>query len=87
MNPTIKKFFPKIKLISNKNNLGFAMANNQILKKIKSKYILINDNYDPLTEELLKLSVKEEPTNLSLRDYLGVPIAEIPDQAARGTGY
>ncbi len=37
----IKKYFPQVRLIENKNNLGFAKANNQILKLIKNKYALL----------------------------------------------
>lgn len=33
--------FPWVKLIANKENLGFAKANNQALKKSKGKYILV----------------------------------------------
>ncbi len=37
----VKKKFPGINLIENKENLGFSKANNQALSKIKSEYILI----------------------------------------------
>ncbi len=36
----VAKEFPKVKLIKNKNNLGFAKANNQGIKKARGKYIL-----------------------------------------------
>lgn len=37
----IKKYFRWVNLIENKENLGFARANNQVLKKIKSEFVLI----------------------------------------------
>lgn len=37
----IKSKFPWVKLTVNKTNLGFAKANSQILRKIKSGYVLI----------------------------------------------
>lgn len=37
----VKKEFPKVNLIENNSNVGFAKAQNQALKKIKSEYALI----------------------------------------------
>ena len=37
----LRKKFPKIKLIANKNNVGFGAANNQALKIAKGKYFLL----------------------------------------------
>lgn len=37
----IRKKYPWVKLLVNKENLGFAKANNQVLKKIKTKYVFI----------------------------------------------
>ncbi|MEA2064899.1 MAG: glycosyltransferase family 2 protein [Patescibacteria group bacterium] len=37
----IKKEFPQVKLITNNENLGFAKANNQGIKKAKGKFILL----------------------------------------------
>jgi len=37
----LKKYWPKIKLIANKINLGFAAANNQAIKQATGRYILL----------------------------------------------
>ena len=37
----IKEIFPWVKLITNTENVGFAKANNQVLKKVSTDYILI----------------------------------------------
>ncbi len=46
----IKEKFPRVKLIENKKNLGFARANNQAIKKATGKYVLIL-NPDTVVEE------------------------------------
>ena len=37
----VKELFPKVNLIENNNNYGFAKANNQAIKLCKGKYILL----------------------------------------------
>jgi len=37
----LKNDFPQVKLIDNKENLGFSKANNQALKLVHSKYVLL----------------------------------------------
>jgi hypothetical protein len=37
----IKECFPQVRLIANKDNLGFARANNQAIAKSKGRYILL----------------------------------------------
>ncbi len=37
----VKKTYPNVKLIKNKQNLGFAKANNQAIRKAQSKYIFL----------------------------------------------
>ena len=37
----LKQYFPEVKLIENKNNIGFSKANNQALKKVRGENILI----------------------------------------------
>lgn len=37
----VKKYYPKVKLISNRENLGFAKANNQAIKLSSGRYVLL----------------------------------------------
>jgi len=37
----VKRFYPRVKLIANQENLGFAKANNQAMKEASGKYILL----------------------------------------------
>jgi GT2 family glycosyltransferase len=60
----VKKDFPQVKLIANKENVGFAKANNQGLKKIKSEYILLlnpDTRVKPGSLEKLIKFVREHP--------------------------
>lgn len=49
----IKENFPDVKLIQNKQNVGFAKANNQALKLCKGKYVLILNPDTVLQEDTL----------------------------------
>lgn len=51
----IKKLFPEIKLIENKENVGFSKANNQALKKAKGKYILFLNPDTLISEDTLEV--------------------------------
>ena len=46
----VQEKFPNIKLISNKENVGFSKANNQAIKQVKGEFILLL-NPDTLVEE------------------------------------
>lgn len=46
----LKSKFPNIKLILNKNNIGFSKANNQAIRKAQGEYILLL-NPDTIVEE------------------------------------
>lgn len=46
----VRKRFPYVKLLENKKNLGFSKANNQALRKVNGKYVLIL-NPDTLIQE------------------------------------
>lgn len=51
----VKKDFPNVKLIANKENVGFSKANNQALKKASGKYILILNPDTRLMPETIKI--------------------------------
>lgn len=52
----VKKNFPKVILIANKKNLGFAVANNQGIKISKGKYLLLlNSDTEVEKDAFLKL--------------------------------
>ncbi len=55
----IKNFFPpsKFKIVKNKENLGFATANNQALKYVKGKYVLLLNNDTKVHPDFLKLLI------------------------------
>jgi GT2 family glycosyltransferase len=46
--------YPKLQLIINKKNLGFAKANNQGIKKAKGRYILLLNSDTKVKKEALK---------------------------------
>lgn len=46
----VQEKFPQVKLIANKNNVGFSKANNQAFEQAKGKYILLL-NPDTVVEE------------------------------------
>src|SRR3989344_7200678 len=50
----MKKKFPQVKLVSNKQNLGFTKANNQGIKIAKGKYILLLNSDTYLIENSFK---------------------------------
>lgn len=52
----IKDKYPWVKLLENKKNLGFAKANNQALKQIKSKYVfLLNPDAEVVDDAIDKM--------------------------------
>ena len=46
----VRKLFPEVKIIENKDNFGFAKANNQAIRLAKGKYVLLL-NPDTVIEE------------------------------------
>ncbi len=53
----IKEFFPGVKLIANKDNLGFAKACNQALKLSKAKYALLLNPDTVVAENSFRLCI------------------------------
>lgn len=52
----LEKNFPKVIIINNSNNIGFAKANNQGIKKASGKYILLlNSDTEVEEDALIKL--------------------------------
>lgn len=49
--------FPNIHVIENKENVGFAKANNQVLKKVSGEYILLLNPDTQVYESTLKNSI------------------------------
>ena len=64
----IKKKFPKVKLIENKSNLGFAKANNIGFRQARGKYILLLNSDTYLIENSLKklLEIAQAKENLGV---------------------
>lgn len=54
----VKKGFPYVHLIENKGNIGFSKANNQALRLVKGKYVLIL-NPDTLIQEDTLTTLKD----------------------------
>lgn len=54
----IKKDFPQVKLIVNRENNGFARANNQAIKQAQGKYILLLNPDTEFIENSAALAVK-----------------------------
>lgn len=55
----MKKKFPQVNLILNKDNLGFAKANNQGIKAAKGEYLLLLNSDTYLIENSLQKLVKK----------------------------
>ena len=54
----VKKQFPKVKLIENKDNLGFTKGNNQGIKKASGRYILLLNSDTLLKDNSLEKMVE-----------------------------
>ncbi len=53
----VKREFPQVKLIENKDNLGFAKANNQAIGRSNSRYVLLLNSDTTLVDNSLKLMI------------------------------
>ena len=51
----VKEDFPQVKLIENKDNPGFSIANNQAIKQCQGKYVLLLNPDTVLQEDTLKV--------------------------------
>jgi len=64
----IKQQFPKVNLIVNENNIGFAKANNQAIKISKGDYILL---LNPDTK-LVDNSIKKAYESMRINNQIGI---------------
>ena len=62
----VKEKFPQVKLIPNRDNLGFTKANNQGIKIEKGKYILLLNSDTYLIENSFSKLIKKAKTLQSL---------------------
>jgi GT2 family glycosyltransferase len=54
----VREKFPDVKLIANKDNVGFATANNQAMKKARGEYILLLNPDTIVEDDTLRKSVQ-----------------------------
>lgn len=54
----VKEYFPQVKLIANKRNIGFAAGNNKGIKKSKGRYILFLNPDTIVQPDTLKIMVE-----------------------------
>lgn len=50
----LTKYYPKVKIVRNKENLGFAGGNNEAMKEVTGEYILLLNNDTIVTKDLIK---------------------------------
>jgi len=53
----LEQKFPQVKLIANKNNLGFSKANNQAIKESKGEYVLLLNPDTVVEEDTFKICI------------------------------
>lgn len=83
----MKKEFPKITVIENKENVGFSKANNTGVEKAKGKYILFLNSdtkimHDVFTEMIRFMEKRQEAGAATCRVEL--PTEELDDASHRG---
>ena len=80
----VQKEFPKVVLIKNKKNLGFAAANNQALRQAQGKYLLLLNSDTELKENSLKKMIDWMEKN----QRVGVSSCQLvyQDGAVQGSG-
>lgn len=69
----VKRKFPWVKLIENKENTGFSVANNQAIELAKGKYILLLNPDTVVSENTFKACIEYSDKNAKLGG-LGVPM-------------
>ena len=61
-----KQFFAGSKLLSNKRNVGFALANNQATKKARGEYLLLLNNDTQVSPNLLDVLIDKMENDPSI---------------------
>lgn len=83
----VEEEFPKIKLIRNKDNFGFAKANNLGIKKAKGEYILFLNSDTLLTADVLQTMldfVEKHPEVGVATCKVKLPDSRLDDACHRG---
>jgi GT2 family glycosyltransferase len=83
----VKKDFPKITLIENKENMGFSKANNIGIKKSKGRYVLFLNSDTEIEKETLDIMISfmENQKNAGAATCKVVmPNGKIDDASHRG---
>ena len=63
---TLKENFPRVTLIENKENVGFAKANNQAILKSKGEYILLLNTDARVNDRAIEKSIEDFKKDKSL---------------------
>ncbi len=80
----IKKNFPKVKLLINKNNKGYAVANNQGIKVSKGKYaLLLNSDTQMIRGTLIKIIERLDKNN----QVFGIKLLDKDGSIQKSIGY
>jgi len=82
----IKDKFPHVLLIANKENLGFAKANNQGIKKARGKFILLLNSDTEVKIESLSLMLGKLEKNREI-GVLGPKLVNPDDSLQQSVGY
>ncbi len=83
----IKKNYPWIKILPNKQNVGFAKANNQAINLIETKYILLLNPDTILSKNTIKIMIEymENHHRVAISTCrINLPSGEIDDACHRG---
>ena len=63
---SIKKHYPKVKLIENQENVGFSKANNQAIRQAQGRYVLLLNSDTILKENTLAVMTRYMDSHLDV---------------------
>jgi GT2 family glycosyltransferase len=78
--------FPNVQIIANEKNIGFARANNQALRRVKGRFVLVLNPDTVLTDGALTKMINfmtDHPEVGVVGPYLCYPTAEVQEPCAR----